>query len=124
MSADVFHHYAQSCPLCGRGNSLSINRLQGRLVCPYCNSSLVVSEGGQFVRDPFVARPLKPLLSIQQLRRQSSPIARMFRDAQPSIRVLLGTIVLLLLLGTMLSKVSGGTVNQLLQPLSLQTSNK
>jgi hypothetical protein len=117
MSADVFNNYAPSCPLCGRGNGLSIGRLPGRLVCPYCNSSLVVSATGQFVRDPF-GQP--PIVSIQKLRRQSSPIARMFRDAQPSIKVLVGTIVLVLIAGAVWMKVSGNTVN-LSQPLPVQT---
>ncbi len=117
MSADTFNNFAQSCPFCGHGNGLSVG-LQGRLVCPYCDSSLVVSASGQFVRDPFANRTL---ISIQQLRRQSSPISRMFRDAQPSIKMLLGTIVLVLVMGAVWMKVSEGTFN-LSQPLPLQTT--
>jgi hypothetical protein len=117
MSVPAIHPYASACPLCGQGNGLSIGRLQGRLVCPYCNSSLVVSETGQFVRDPFGRR--RPLLSIQQLRRQSRPIARMFRDVQPTMRVLLGTVALLMVAGAFLQFVesSGNWV----QPLPLQS---
>jgi hypothetical protein len=90
MSAEVFHR--STCPLCG-GTANSIGgRFNGRLICPYCHSSIVVSVHGQFVRDPFKR---KPLISIQQLRRQSQPLSRLLRDVQSPLRLLVGGLVIL-----------------------------
>ncbi|GAP93662.1 hypothetical protein NIES2104_01690 [Leptolyngbya sp. NIES-2104] len=47
------------------------------LTCPHCRSRLVVSLSGHYVRDPFRTKKL----SSQQLRKQSRPIARIFRDS-------------------------------------------
>jgi hypothetical protein len=101
MSADVT---SNACPLYSSGRRLA-TILPGHWVCPVCQSNLVVSPEGQVVRDPFHRQHL---ISIQELRRQSSPIARLFRDARPSIRVLVG-LVLLLSIGSFALHRAAGT---------------
>jgi hypothetical protein len=87
MSADVT---STTCPLCSSGSRLA-TFLPGHWVCPVCQTNLVVSPEGQVIRDPFHRQRL---ISIQELRRQSRPIARLFRDAQPSLNLLLGLVLL------------------------------
>ncbi len=95
MSAEAFHHH--NCPLCGSSTlDAAIGRFNGRLVCPYCNSNLVVSPHGQFVRDPFARAAL---ISTEQLRRQSGPLARILRDIQSPLRLFLGGLALLAITG-------------------------
>ncbi|MFM2428933.1 MAG: hypothetical protein RLZZ511_146 [Cyanobacteriota bacterium] len=118
MSADVFHS-SYHCPLCRNlGNRpgdrhdvavpqgqmrlnpslqpAAIGWFQGQLRCPYCQSNFVSSGRGQFVRDPF---HVAPRLSIQQLRRQSRPLARLRRDLQPLLLVVAGALTLVLVGG-------------------------
>jgi hypothetical protein len=91
MSAEVFHP-SSLCPLCGNPANAAIRAQNGHLVCPYCQSSFVISHHGQFVRDPFRRAPL---VSIQQLRRQSRPLSRLLRDHQLSLRIIGGGLALL-----------------------------
>jgi hypothetical protein len=95
MNAEAFTSNHSACPLCASG--LHLGRFQGQLICPYCNSRLVVSIDGQFVRDPFSRQQL---VSTQKLRRQSSPIARLGRDVQPPVKLLLGGLLLCAIVGT------------------------
>ncbi|MBE9031535.1 hypothetical protein IQ266_17520 [filamentous cyanobacterium LEGE 11480] len=90
MSAEAFYQ-SSSCPLCCNVAQTALDRINGRLVCPCCNASLVVSGNGQFVRDPFTR---EQLISIQQLRRQSRPLARLLRDMQTPLRTLLGGVAI------------------------------
>jgi hypothetical protein len=70
----------------------AIQRHSHFLTCSHCRSQLVVGLHGQFVRDPFVRRGAP---SGRQLRRQSSPLARLLRDVQPPLAVILGSALLL-----------------------------
>ncbi|NJN48873.1 MAG: hypothetical protein HC805_02575 [Alkalinema sp. RL_2_19] len=103
MSAEVFHP-SSSCPLCHNPATSAIGRFNGRLVCPCCHSRLVLSGSGQFVRDPFTQ---KQLISIQKLRRQSRPLARLLRDVQPSRRTLFGGAAILAVAGLTWINLSG-----------------
>jgi hypothetical protein len=91
MSAEVFHP-SSLCPLCGNPANAAMSARNGHLICPYCQASFVISHHGQFVRDPFRR---SPLVSIQQLRRQSRPLARLLRDSQIPLRVIIGGFALL-----------------------------
>jgi hypothetical protein len=118
MSAEVFHP-SYHCPLCRNRvdraadrqpldfsqGQLSLNPalppaslgwLKGQLRCPYCKSNFVATGQGQFVRDPFRTAPR---LSIQQLRRQSRPLARLRRDLQPALWAFAGAIAVLVIGG-------------------------
>jgi hypothetical protein len=90
MSAEVFHPSA-ICPLCANAANPVMGRQSGHLICPYCQSRFVLSTHGQFVRDPFRR---EPTISIQQLRRQSRPLARLIRDAQAPLRTIAGGVAI------------------------------
>ncbi|WP_072218005.1 hypothetical protein [Leptolyngbya sp. NIES-2104] len=78
MNADTFDRDSNACPVCHRTGGLpSVKSVGGLLTCPHCRSRLVVSLSGHYVRDPFRTKKL----SSQQLRKQSRPIARIFRDS-------------------------------------------
>jgi hypothetical protein len=49
----------------------------GLLTCRYCRERLVISWSGHYVRDPFA---LRHLATTRRLRRESRPLARIFRD--------------------------------------------
>jgi hypothetical protein len=91
MRAEFFHPSA-ICPLCANAANPVMGRQNGHLICPYCQSRFVLSTHGQFVRDPFRC---EPTISIQQLRRQSRPLARLIRDAQTPLRTIVGGVAVL-----------------------------
>ncbi len=91
MSAEVFHPSA-ICPLCVSNANSVMGRQNGHLICPYCQSRFVLGTHGHFVRDPFRR---EPTISIQQLRRQSRPLARLIRDAQTPLRTIIGGVAML-----------------------------
>ncbi|MGA7937130.1 MAG: hypothetical protein WCA35_26500 [Kovacikia sp.] len=78
MNAHTFNTSSPTCPICHRHNAVKPHKLlRGLLTCQYCRERLVVSWSGHYVRDPFT---LKPFISGQMLRRESRPIARLWRD--------------------------------------------
>jgi hypothetical protein len=105
MSADTFGQ-SSACPLCHQGTgfggqltaTLSSQLVTGLLTCTHCRSRFVVGINGHCVRDPF-SRP-KSTPSPSQLRRQSWPLARLLRDAQSPLAVLMGVLLFLGLTAT------------------------
>ncbi|UBF24725.1 hypothetical protein K9N68_24090 [Kovacikia minuta CCNUW1] len=82
MDAQTFNSPFPNCPICHRTGAVKPHKLlKGLLMCQYCRERLVVSWSGHYVRDPFT---LKPLLSEQMLRRESRPLARLWRDFKVS----------------------------------------
>ncbi len=77
MNADSCNSRSESCPICGRSDGIQVSRVVGLLSCQHCRERLVVSWSGHYVRDPFT---LRQLFAEQMLRRQSRPLARIFRD--------------------------------------------
>jgi hypothetical protein len=90
MNADAFHP-SDRCPLCRNTANSVVGGGNGHAVCPYCQGRFVLSTHG-FIRDPF--RPAS-IVSIQKLRRQSRPLARLLRDTQTPLRTILGGIAIL-----------------------------
>jgi hypothetical protein len=100
MNADTFDAKSNFCPVCHRAGVVKSPKLiAGLLTCQQCRTRLVVSWSGHYVRDPFT---LKCLATEQRLRRESRPIARIYRD----FALICRPLVLLALLGS----VVGGAV--------------
>jgi len=97
MNAHTFSTPFPTCPICHRTDAIKPHKLlRGLLTCQYCRERLVVSWSGHYVRDPFT---LKRLTSVQVLRRESHPLARLWRDfklsSYPLLLAALGSAVLL-----------------------------
>lgn len=74
----MFDSSSSQCPVC---HPTEATRLEpavcGLLTCRACRERLVISWSGHYVRDPFT---LRHLVTTQKLRRESRPLARIFRD--------------------------------------------
>lgn len=80
MSTHTFdnHNHYLTCPICQRNtNPKPVKSCIGLYSCPYCQEKIVVCKSGHYVRDPFI---LKQMAISSELRRQSRPLARIFRD--------------------------------------------
>lgn len=109
MNAHTFDSPAPICPICRRAGVIKPHKLlRGLLTCQHCRERLVVSWSGHYVRDPFT---LKNLLTEQQLRQQSHPLARIRRDfrltGSPLLFVALSSVFFL---GTILALFPGAPV--------------
>lgn len=96
MNADTFNTYSPICPVCHRAGAAQPPKLiAGLLTCQSCRERLVVSWSGHYVRDPFT----RQLTTERMLRRESHPIARLYRDlkstSRPFVVAIVGTAVLL-----------------------------
>jgi hypothetical protein len=77
MNAHTFNTPSPTCPICHRHDAVKPHKLlRGLLTCQYCRERLVVSWSGHYVRDPFALKSF----SAQVLRRESRPLARLWRD--------------------------------------------
>jgi uncharacterized protein YbaR (Trm112 family) len=102
MNTPIFDHYL-TCPICQRNlTAKPVKACTGLFSCPYCQERLVVSQSGHFVRDPFI---LRQVLMSSALRRQSHPLARIFRDfilyKRPLVALAISSMVVLGMLGVM-----------------------
>ncbi|BAZ37886.1 hypothetical protein NIES4101_38120 [Calothrix sp. NIES-4101] len=78
MNTHTFDNHYVTCPICQKNTTAKpIKTCVGLFSCPYCQERLVVSQSGNYVRDPFV---LRQMLVSAALRRQSRPLARILRD--------------------------------------------
>lgn len=78
MNAPTFDSQSVNCPICNRTGTIKQGKiLNGLFTCPYCQARLVVTWSGHYVRDPF---SLKQVALGKMLRRQSHPMARLWRD--------------------------------------------
>jgi hypothetical protein len=102
MNTPIFDNYL-TCPICQRNlTAKPVKTCAGLFSCPYCQERLVVSQSGHFVRDPFI---LRQVIISSALRRQSHPLARIFRDfilyKRPLVALVLGSMVVLGMVGVM-----------------------
>ncbi|MGD1875509.1 MAG: hypothetical protein ACFB02_20935 [Mastigocoleus sp.] len=78
MSTHTFDNHYVTCPICQKNtNHKPIKSCIGLYSCPYCQERIVVCKSGHYVRDPFI---LRQMIISSELRRQSRPLARIFRD--------------------------------------------
>ncbi|MEA5620729.1 hypothetical protein VB711_23225 [Cronbergia sp. UHCC 0137] len=101
MNTHTFDNHYVTCPICQRNNRTKpIKTYIGLFTCPYCQERLVVCRSGHYVRDPFTWRQM---IISSSLRRQSRPIARIFRDLvflkRPAIFLALGGAILFTMIG-------------------------
>ncbi|HEY9850608.1 MAG TPA: hypothetical protein V6D28_14170 [Leptolyngbyaceae cyanobacterium] len=81
MNSHTFDGNSVTCPICHRSKGMKLgNTGNGLYMCPYCQECFVVSQSGNYVRDPQPNKKQKA--DGQMLRRQSRPLARMRRDFQ------------------------------------------
>lgn len=103
MSAHTFDSPISSCPICRRTGAIKLNTVvHGLLTCKYCQERLVISWSGHYVRDPFSRQLNHQFSATRMLRRESHPIARIFRDfgiaRHASLLAALGGLVFLSLI--------------------------
>ncbi len=115
MTAHAFDSHSATCPVCHRIRAeLSGQILSGLFICQQCQERLVISQSGHFVRDPFQA---SQRAIDQMLRRQSHPLARMWRDVGFQRRPLWWVMMSSILVLALATGLFAPTSNSLLQPL-------
>lgn len=78
MNIHTFDNNYVTCPICHKSSRTKpVKTYIGLFTCPYCQEKLVVSQSGHYVRDPFT---WKTMMISAALRRQSRPLARIYRD--------------------------------------------
>ncbi|HLO49388.1 MAG TPA: hypothetical protein VK211_13315 [Kamptonema sp.] len=78
MNAPTYNSHSVTCPICNHSSIVGpVGMFSGLFTCPHCQSHLVISWSGHYVRDPFTIRQLTVG---RMLRRQSRPLARIQRD--------------------------------------------
>ncbi|BAY61705.1 hypothetical protein NIES22_17720 [Calothrix brevissima NIES-22] len=96
MNTHIFDNHYVTCPICQRNATPKpLKSCVGLYSCPYCQEKLVVCPSGHYVRDPFT---IKQMMVSAELRRQSSPLARIVRDflflKRPAIALAVGSMML------------------------------
>ena len=97
MNTHIFDNHYVTCPICQRNATPKpLKTCVGLFSCPYCQEKLVVCQSGHYVRDPFT---IKQMMVSSELRRQSSPLARIVRDfiflKRPMVALAVGSFMLL-----------------------------
>lgn len=78
MNAPTYNSHSVTCPICNHSSVVGpVGMVSGLFTCPHCQSHIVISWSGHYVRDPFTIRQLTVG---RMLRRQSRPLARIRRD--------------------------------------------
>jgi hypothetical protein len=102
MNTHTFNNNYVTCPICQKNTTAKqIKTCVGLFTCPYCQERLVVSQSGNYVRDPFIFRQM---MISSALRRQSRPLARILRDfvllKRPVLAFFLGSAIVFGIIAT------------------------
>ncbi|PAX53285.1 hypothetical protein [Brunnivagina elsteri] len=113
MNTHTFDNHYVTCPICQRNTTAKpIKTCVGLFTCPYCQERLVVSQSGNYVRDPFIFRQM---MISSALRRQSRPLARILRDfvllKRPVLAFFLGSAIVFGMITTTGQNTSGDSPN-------------